>query len=47
MSVMGKKNATDGGMRRPHGVAAMEITPYMNGKRECDLEQEFSVPFIK
>lgn len=35
------------GMRRPQGVAAMDITPFMNGKRESDLEQEFAVPFVK
>lgn len=42
-----KSNTSDGGMRRPQGVAAMDITSFMNGKRESDLEQEFVVPFVK
>ncbi|XP_056641342.1 dedicator of cytokinesis protein 1 isoform X3 [Diorhabda sublineata] len=33
-------------MRRPCGVAAFDITNYMNGKLETDLEQEFAIPFI-
>lgn len=47
MATMSKKGMTDSSMRRPHGVAAMEITSYMNGKSDCNLEQEFSVPFVK
>lgn len=42
-----KSNNTSEGMRRPQGVAAMDITHFMNGKRESDLEQEFAVPFVK
>lgn len=41
-----KKGNTDG-MRRPFGVAAMDITSYMNGERDSDLEQEFQIPFVK
>lgn len=42
-----RKNNGGEGMRRPFGVAAMEITSYMNGKLESDLEQEFSLPFVR
>ncbi|XP_008197863.2 dedicator of cytokinesis protein 1 isoform X2 [Tribolium castaneum] len=45
VSVVNKKGTTDG-IRRPFGVAAMEITHFMNGSRESDLEQEFPVPFF-
>ncbi|XP_063907750.1 dedicator of cytokinesis protein 1 isoform X2 [Zophobas morio] len=45
VSVTTKKGTTEG-MRRPFGVAAMEITQFMNGERESDLEQEFAVPFV-
>lgn len=41
-----KKNLNEN-MRRPFGVASMDITNFINGSRESDLEQEFSVPFIK
>lgn len=44
---MVNKKVTDEGMRRPFGVAAKEVTMYMNGKYESDLEQEFSIPFYK
>ncbi|XP_017782334.1 PREDICTED: dedicator of cytokinesis protein 1 isoform X3 [Nicrophorus vespilloides] len=33
------------GMRRPLGVAAKDVTIFLNGKFDADLEQEFSVPF--
>lgn len=46
MSSNNKKGKTEG-VRRPHGVAAMDITSYLNGKLETDLEQEYGVPFIK
>ncbi|XP_022903729.1 dedicator of cytokinesis protein 1 isoform X3 [Onthophagus taurus] len=32
-------------MRRPFGVAAKDITKYMSGTLECDLDQEHSIPF--
>lgn len=45
VNVVVKKSCCDN-MRRPCGVAAFDITNYMNGKLESDLEQEFSVPFV-
>ncbi|XP_030761843.1 dedicator of cytokinesis protein 1 isoform X2 [Sitophilus oryzae] len=45
MSVTSKKNPYEN-MRRPCGVAAMDITNYINGKLDTDLDQEFSVPFV-
>ncbi|CAH0555295.1 unnamed protein product [Brassicogethes aeneus] len=47
VSVLNKsvKNYSDN-MRRPLGVAAMDITAYMSGKLDSNLEQEFPVPFI-
>ncbi|KAK9692481.1 DHR-2, Lobe A [Popillia japonica] len=44
MTMLAKK-PIDEGMRRPFGVAAKDVTVYMNGKFESDLEQEFSIPF--
>ena len=41
-----KKYGSDD-MRRPFGVAAKDVTAYINGKYECDLENEFSIPFYK
>lgn len=41
-----KKSGSEG-MRRPFGVAAKDITNFMNGKLESDLEQEYSIPFYK
>lgn len=46
VSMLNKKNSNDN-MRRPCGVAAMEITNYMNGKLDIDLEQEISIPFVR
>lgn len=46
-SISRKSSNNSDGMRRPQGVAAMDITLFMNGKRESDLEQEFAVPFVK
>nr|XP_023016675.1 dedicator of cytokinesis protein 2-like [Leptinotarsa decemlineata] len=40
-----KKNYSDN-MRRPCGVAAFDITDYMNGKSDTDLEREFAIPFV-
>lgn len=45
VSVFNKKGSNEN-MRRPCGVAAFDITNYMNGKLDTDLEQEFSVPFV-
>ncbi|XP_076266832.1 dedicator of cytokinesis protein myoblast city isoform X3 [Rhynchophorus ferrugineus] len=45
MGVTVKKNPYEN-MRRPCGVAAMEITNYINGKLDTDLDQEFPVPFV-
>ncbi|XP_066248093.1 dedicator of cytokinesis protein 1 isoform X1 [Euwallacea similis] len=33
-------------MRRPCGVAAMDVTGYMHAKYDADLEKEFSIPFV-
>lgn len=41
------KKGTTEGMRRPFGVAAIDIKPYLLGKLECNLEQEFSIPFVR
>lgn len=46
MSLGNKKNNSADKIRRPFGVAAMEITHFMNGNCESNLEQEFSVPFV-
>lgn len=45
VNVVVKKSSSDN-MRRPCGVAAFDITNYLNGKLESDLEQEYSVPFV-
>lgn len=45
LSVTSKKSAYEN-MRRPCGVAAMDITNYINAKLDTDLEQEFAVPFV-
>lgn len=41
------KKGTTEGMRRPFGVAAIDIKSYLLGKLECSLEQEFSIPFVR
>lgn len=41
-----KKGLTEG-VRRPFGVAAMEITNYISGKYECDDEDQKCAPFIQ
>lgn len=41
-----KKNYNEN-MRRPCGVAAFDISSYMSGKLETDLEKEFAIPFIR
>ncbi|XP_011337215.1 dedicator of cytokinesis protein 1 isoform X1 [Ooceraea biroi] len=33
-------------MRRPFGVAAMDITPFITGKLEGDVEQHHFIPFV-
>ncbi|KAG5888711.1 hypothetical protein JTB14_035776 [Gonioctena quinquepunctata] len=45
VSLTTKKNYHDN-MRRPCGVAAFDITDYMSGKAETDLEREFAIPFV-
>ncbi|XP_071039760.1 dedicator of cytokinesis protein 1 isoform X2 [Parasteatoda tepidariorum] len=35
------------GLRRPFGVAAMEITDIINGKLESDEEKQYFIPFIQ
>ncbi|XP_018575461.1 dedicator of cytokinesis protein 2 isoform X2 [Anoplophora glabripennis] len=45
VSVFNKKGSNEN-MRRPCGVAAFDITNYMNGKLDTDLEEEFAVPFV-
>ncbi|VEN37349.1 unnamed protein product [Callosobruchus maculatus] len=40
------KKSNNDNMRRPCGVAAFDITNYMNGKLETDEDQEFAVPFV-
>lgn len=47
--VPGKKgNHVSGaaGVRRPFGVAAMDLTLYMTGKLETDEEADHFIPFI-
>lgn len=34
------------GMRRPFGVAAKDVTAYLSGAFDCDLEQEYPIPFV-
>ncbi|XP_049823522.1 dedicator of cytokinesis protein 1 isoform X5 [Aethina tumida] len=48
VSAMNAKNNKSyiNNMRRPLGVAAMDITNYLSGKLESNLEKEFSVPFV-
>ncbi|XP_058798317.1 dedicator of cytokinesis protein 1 isoform X2 [Phymastichus coffea] len=33
-------------MRRPFGIAAMDVTVFINGKLESDSETEYCIPFI-
>lgn len=46
VSAATRKSSCDN-MRRPCGVAAFDITHYMNGTLESDLEQEYLVPFVR
>lgn len=41
-----KKGQTEG-VRRPFGVAAMDITNYFSGKLETDDEEQKCAPFIQ
>ncbi|CAH1170856.1 unnamed protein product [Phaedon cochleariae] len=45
VSVYSKKNYNEN-MRRPCGVAAFDVTDYMSGKSETDLEREYAIPFV-
>lgn len=46
VSPASKKGQTDG-VRRPFGVAAMDITMYISGKLESDDENQICVPFLQ
>jgi hypothetical protein len=35
------------GMRRPFGVAAMDVTSYMNGELEGNEEEHHQIPFLQ
>lgn len=35
------------GMRRPFGVAAVEVTEILNGKSDSDGEKQFFIPFLQ
>lgn len=39
-------NVNTESMRRPFGVAALDITLYLNGKIECDEDREIYVAFV-
>ncbi|KAF8795296.1 Dedicator of cytokinesis protein 1 like protein [Argiope bruennichi] len=41
-----QRKASDG-LRRPFGVAAMEITDIMNGKLDIDEEKQYFIPFVQ
>ncbi|GFW52634.1 dedicator of cytokinesis protein 2 [Trichonephila clavipes] len=38
---------TSDGLRRPFGVAAMEITDIINGKLDNDEEKQYFIPFVQ
>jgi hypothetical protein len=41
------KKAHAEGMRRPFGVAAMDVTLYINGKIEGNEEEHHFIPFLQ
>ncbi|KAJ8670596.1 hypothetical protein QAD02_001855 [Eretmocerus hayati] len=41
------KPKTQEAMRRPFGIAAMDVTLYLNGKLEGDPEVEYCIPFLQ
>ncbi|XP_019762944.2 dedicator of cytokinesis protein 2 isoform X3 [Dendroctonus ponderosae] len=45
LSVTNRKTSYES-MRRPCGVAAMDVTSCMHSKVDTDLEKEFAVPFV-
>lgn len=45
-SQVAKKPQSDG-MRRPWGVAAMDITLFLSGKMESDEEKHYFIPFLQ
>ncbi|XP_060530077.1 dedicator of cytokinesis protein 1 isoform X2 [Cylas formicarius] len=45
VSLSGRKSGFEN-MRRPCGVAAMDITVYFSGRLDTELEDEFSIPFV-
>lgn len=46
LSVTNRKTSYES-MRRPCGVAAMDVTSCMHSKLDTDLEKEFAVPFVR
>lgn len=44
-----KRSLGDGikGIRRPFGVAAMDITQFMSGHIESDDEKQYCIPFLQ
>ncbi|XP_012257396.2 dedicator of cytokinesis protein 1 isoform X1 [Athalia rosae] len=42
-----QKQKNSDNMRRPFGVAAMDITPYINGKLDGDVETHHFIPFLQ
>ncbi|XP_050304413.1 dedicator of cytokinesis protein 1 isoform X2 [Anthonomus grandis grandis] len=45
LNILNKKSAYEN-MRRPCGVAAMDVTSCINCKFETDMEKEFAIPFV-
>lgn len=46
MTTLNRKSAADN-MRRPFGVAAMEITKFMRGGLESDFDKEYPIQFVR
>lgn len=44
---MGQKLKTHDCMRRPFGIAAMDVTTYINGRLEGDPDIHYLIPFIQ
>lgn len=47
MSSGGSFKASTDTMRRAFGVAAKDVTGFLSGTLDCDLEQEYAIPFVK
>lgn len=41
------ENAANLLIRRPFGIAAMDITNVLNGKLDCDEDKQYFVPFLQ